>query len=64
MTRDRIANDILANDLTLFLLGHETPATLSKVPVHDGEGDDVLETLQLAGDEGAAGLCTSAFVLH
>lgn len=48
---DGVRHDIVAGQLLVSL--DEAPAALGEVPVDDGEGDNVLEALELAGDEGA-----------
>ena len=62
MAGDRVTNDVLAGDLSLLLGGDEAPAALVEVPVDDGEGDEVLEALEFAGDESAMSLCSCASV--
>lgn len=52
MPLNRIRNHILTGNVFLALL-RKAPAALGKVPVHDGEADDVLEALELARNERA-----------
>ena len=54
MALKRIRNDILAR--LLFILGDEAPATLTEMPVHDGKGNKVLETLELSGNQSTMSL--------
>ncbi len=51
---DGVRDHILAR--LLFVLCDEAPATLAEVPVDDGKGDELVEALELAGDQGAVGL--------
>lgn len=52
-----IRYDVLPGDLSgaRLLRGDEAPALLTEVPVHDGEGNDVFEPLELTRDERPAG---------
>ena len=56
MPLDRVGNHIVAR--LLLILGDEAPPFLTKMPVHHGEGDDVFQALELAGNECAVGLVT------
>ncbi|KAI6759396.1 hypothetical protein HG530_010076 [Fusarium avenaceum] len=48
---DGVRHDILARNI--FVLGHESPAALAKMPMDNRERDEVLKALKLTGDEGA-----------
>lgn len=54
MALERVRHDVLTR--LVLILCDKAPALASQVPVDCGEGDDVLETLQLAGNERAMGL--------
>lgn len=45
-----IRNHVLAGDIVV-LLGGKSPPLLLQMPVHHGEGDNVLETLEFSGDQ-------------
>lgn len=49
----RVRDDVIGGGG--LVRGGEAPAALAEVPVDDGEGDEVLEALELAGDQGAVG---------
>lgn len=51
---DGVGDDVDAG--LLLVLGDEAPAALAEVPVDDGIGDELVEALELAGDESAVGL--------
>lgn len=51
----RIRGHVLSRDI--LILGDEAPSAVAEVPVHDGEGDDILEAFELAGNKRAVCLC-------
>lgn len=52
MALDRVGNNVVARNIDV-VLGDEAPATVAEMPVHNREGDDVLETLDVTRDQGA-----------
>lgn len=50
----RIRNDPLARLILIF--GDEAPSVLAEMPVHNGKGNNVFQTLEFSGDEGSMGL--------
>lgn len=58
MALKRVGDDILSRNI--LILSDETPSLLTQVPVHNGEGDEVLKALELSGDQSAVRLVTHA----
>ena len=59
VTLQRVGDDVHAGSVSV-LGGREAPALGAQVPVHGREGDDVLQALQLAGDQCSVGLASVA----